>query len=216
MRGEIKLDWSEAYIPMGKKRVKLEPEPKNKYIMVPSDNPKEKILFEEFQFGNYVILPENQCKVNEVMNCEDVLWTLEFDGSYSNLRSGAGVILISPSGDIFPFSFKLDFHNTNNTAEYEALLLGLQEAKSKGVKQLKVRGDAKLIMKQVKNQFFIKNDRLKYYRNLVWDEIEPFEAFYIEFIPCAQNTKADSLAISASLLLPHPEFKSDTFKLWVR
>ena len=73
MGGEIKLDWSEAFIPVGKKQVKLEPEPKNLYIVVPSDNPKAQILFEQCQFGNYVILPENQCKVNEVMNCEDIL-----------------------------------------------------------------------------------------------------------------------------------------------
>lgn len=37
--------------------------------------------------------------------------------------------------------------------------------------------------------------------------------FSIEFIPRAQNTKADSLAVSASLLLPHPKFKSDTYRI---
>ena len=58
MGGEIKLDWSKAYIPVGKKHVKLEPEPKNKYIMTPSDNPKAQILFQECQFGNYVIIPK--------------------------------------------------------------------------------------------------------------------------------------------------------------
>jgi hypothetical protein len=40
MGGEIKMDWSEAYIPVGKKKIKLEPELKNKYTVVPSDNPK--------------------------------------------------------------------------------------------------------------------------------------------------------------------------------
>ncbi len=132
--GEIKLDWSEAYIPVGKKWVKLEPKPKNKYIVTPSDDPKAQILFQECQFGNYVILPEEKCEVSKVIDCEDILWTLEFYGSWSHSRSGAGVILISPAGQVFPFSFKLDFHNTNNTSEYEALLLGLQEAKSKGLK----------------------------------------------------------------------------------
>ena len=82
-------------------------------------------MFQECQFGNYVILPEEQCKVSEVTSCEDMLWTLEFDGSCSNLGSGAGVVLILPLGQVFPFSFKLDFHNTNNTVEYKALLLGL-------------------------------------------------------------------------------------------
>lgn len=150
-----------------------------------------------------------------MVSAEETLWTLEFDGSCSNSGSGVGVVLISPSREIFPFSFKLDFHNTNNTAEYEALLLGLQEAKEKGIRQLKAKGDAELIVKQVRKQFSVKNDRLRHYRNLVWDEIESFEAFSIEFVPRAQNTKADSLAVSASLLLPHPEFKNNTYRIEV-
>ncbi len=146
-------------------------------------------------------------------NYKDTLWILKFDGSCSNSGSGAGVVLISPSGEMFPFSFKLDFHNTNNTAEYEALLLGLQEAKAKKIKQSKVRGDAEHIVKQVRKQFSVKNDKLRHYRNLVWDEIESFDAFSIEFVPRSQNTKADSLAVSTSLMLPHLEFKSDTYRI---
>ena len=92
-------------------------------------------------------MPEKQCEGNEKASCEGALCTLEFDGSCSNLGLGARIILISPSGDIFPFSFKLNVHNTDNTVEYEALLLGLQEAKAKKIKQLKVRVDAKLIIK---------------------------------------------------------------------
>ena len=78
---------------------------------------------------------------------------------------------------------------------------------------MRVRGDAELIVKYIRKQFYIKNDRLKHYRNLVWVEIESFEAFSIEFIPRSQNTKADSLAVLASLLLPHPKFKSDIYRI---
>lgn len=125
MGGEIKMDWSKAYILVGKKKTKLEPEPKNKYTVVPSDNPKAQILYEVCYFGNYVMLPEKQCEENEKVDCEEALWTLDFDGNYSNLGSEMGVVLISLLGDIFPFSFKLDFHNINNTVEYEILLLGV-------------------------------------------------------------------------------------------
>lgn len=134
MGGEIKMDWSEVYIPVGKKKIKIEPKPKNKYTIVPSDNPKAHILYKECQFGNYVIFLEEQYKGSEIVSCEEALWTLEFNGSCLSLGLGVDVVLISPSGDIFPFSFKLDFHNTNNTTKYETLLLGLQEAKVKGVK----------------------------------------------------------------------------------
>ncbi|KAH9326787.1 hypothetical protein KI387_006965, partial [Taxus chinensis] len=57
------------------------------------------------------------------------------------------------------------FKNTNNTAEYEALILGLQVAKERGVKNLLARGDAELIVKQVRSLFQVKNGRLKHYQN---------------------------------------------------
>ena len=44
-------------------------------------------------------------------------------------------------------AFKLEFRNTNNTTEYEVLLLGIVEAKEKGVKILKAKGDAELIVR---------------------------------------------------------------------
>ena len=61
--------------------------------------------------------------------------------------------------------------------------------------------------------FSVKNQRLKHYRNRVWDEIEDFEAFSIEAIPKELNDKADSLAVSASLLIPHPNFINNKYSV---
>ncbi|XP_059066420.1 uncharacterized protein LOC131857730 [Cryptomeria japonica] len=138
---------------------------------------------------------------------------MEFDGSCAVLGSSAGVVLIPPSGNPIPFSFKLEFKNTNNTAEYEALLLGLAEAKRLGVKLLRAKGDAELIVKQARRLFSVKNERLKHYRNRVWDEIEDLDAFSIEAIPRELNSKVDSLAVSASLLVPHPKFVEDIYRV---
>lgn len=74
---------------------------------------------------------------------------MEFDGICSNVRSRVGVVLISPSGEQFPFAYKLKFSNTNNIVEYEALLLRLIKARGMGIKPLKFLGDVKLIVKQV-------------------------------------------------------------------
>ncbi|KAH9302635.1 hypothetical protein KI387_014218, partial [Taxus chinensis] len=73
--------------------------------------------------------------------------------------------------------------------------------------------DAKLIVKQVKNQFQVKNDRLRHYKNKVWDAIETFDAFSIEFVPHEKNDKVDSLAVSASLMIPHSEFDQDKYTI---
>jgi ribonuclease HI len=46
----------------------------------------------------------------------------------------------------------LDFKVTNNMAEYKALIFGLSTVLSLGVRQLLVRGDSQLIIKQVKGE----------------------------------------------------------------
>ncbi|XP_059071472.1 uncharacterized protein LOC131867183 [Cryptomeria japonica] len=141
------------------------------------------------------------------------LWSMEFDGSCLSSGLGAGVILIPPHGKVIPYSFKLEFQNMNNMAEYEALLLGLAEAKRLQIKMLKVRGDAELIVKQVRGLFVVKNERLRHYRNRVRDEIEAFDVFSIEAIPREFNSKEDSLVESAALLVPHPVFTIDTYRV---
>jgi ribonuclease HI len=99
-------------------------------------------------------------------------------------------------------SFKLDFKVTNNVAEYEALLLGLNAAKEKGIKKLQVFGDADLIIQQVNKSFQAKHVRLKAYRDEVLEAIQNFSYFKITFVPRAMNEFADSLAVSACAFIP--------------
>jgi ribonuclease HI len=93
---------------------------------------------------------------------------------------GAGIVLKSPTGQSYNFSFRLEFDATNNVAEYEALLLGLEIAKDMGVKILNIKGDSDLVILQVKNKFACKSERLKRYRNVIWDTIEWFDALDLD------------------------------------
>ena len=47
----------------------------------------------------------------------------------------------------------------------------------------------------------------------MWDEIEDLDAFSIRVVPREMNTKADSLTVFASLLLPHPDFKDKKYQI---
>lgn len=115
--------------------------------MFPSEDPKSQILYHECEFGNYLLFSNDSKNMSgDVDDHTAGLWIMEFDGSCASAGSGAGVVLISPQGENFPFSFKLEFKNTNNTAEYEALLLGIEQAKKKGIKLLCAKGDAELIV----------------------------------------------------------------------
>ena len=94
-------------------------------------------------------------------------------------------------------------------------MLGIAEVKEKGVRILKARGDVELIVRQVRGQYSVKNHRLTNYQNRVWDEIEGLDTFSIEAIPRELNSKVDSLAVSTSLLLPHPKFKDKKYQIKV-
>jgi hypothetical protein len=59
---------------------------------------------------------------------------------------------------------------------------------------LKIQGDSDLVILQVKNQFACKNDRLKRYRNVVWDTMELFDVLSLEEEPRMFNEKVDALA----------------------
>jgi len=130
------------------------------------------------------------------------VWEMFFDGACSRETAGVGVVLISPKQESTQLSFKLAFQVTNNIAEYEALLLGLNAAKDRGIKNIKVFGDADLIIQQVNKTFQAKHPRLKAYRDEVWRLKDFFDNFCISYIPRAQNQLVDSLAISASLFIP--------------
>jgi ribonuclease HI len=56
-------------------------------------------------------------------------WVMYFDGSYTLKGAGAGVVLISPEGDMLKYAIQIEFPATNITAEYEGLVTGLRLAK---------------------------------------------------------------------------------------
>ena len=57
---------------------------------------------------------------------------------------GAGVILTSPTGDIVRYVLQIMYTDSNNAAEYEALLHGLRMAVSMDIQCLEVRSDSTL------------------------------------------------------------------------
>ena len=52
------------------------------------------------------------------------------DGSSTQKKGGASVVIASPEGDILKYGVQLKFPVTNNEAEYEAMLTGLRIAQA--------------------------------------------------------------------------------------
>ena len=58
---------------------------------------------------------------------------------------GAGIVLMSPEGDKIECMVRLDFPTTNNEAEYEALVAGLDLAKAAGATSVVIYCDSQVI-----------------------------------------------------------------------
>jgi hypothetical protein len=87
---------------------------------------------------------------NESCNLVSIrLWKLFFDGSVCREGQGVGIVLISPRGVVFETSAHFEYFCTNNQAEYEVVLLGLQILSSMGVKHVETFSDSLLVMQQV-------------------------------------------------------------------
>ena len=80
-------------------------------------------------------------------------WVMHFDGSKMLAGLWAGVVLTSPTGDAVQYVPQILFTDSNNAAEYEALLHGLQMAVSMGIQRLEVRGDSNLAISQINGDF---------------------------------------------------------------
>jgi ribonuclease HI len=72
-------------------------------------------------------------------------------------------VLIPLEGDILKYVIQLEFLATNNIAEYEGLVTGLQLAKELGIKWLLIQGDSQLVAKQVQKEYDYNSDKMVEY-----------------------------------------------------
>ncbi|XP_028073328.1 uncharacterized protein LOC114275489 [Camellia sinensis] len=135
----------------------------------------------QFPSGNYEPVNEElRGEVHAAMASEESFWTLSFDGAAAGGKGGTEIVLTSKSGEKLYLSYKLDFHCSNNEAEYEALILGLIAAEKH--------------MKQVSGQFILKELALATYRTTVQRLLDKFQKVEIEHLPHSDNKFSDALA----------------------
>ncbi|XP_070049106.1 uncharacterized protein [Nicotiana tomentosiformis] len=90
--------------------------------------------------------------IEEVVPGDNPVWKMYFDGAVNIKGVGIGAILISPIGQYYPATAQLRFFCTNNTAEYEACIMGLKMALDLDVHELLVMGDYDLLIRQAQGE----------------------------------------------------------------
>ena len=111
-------------------------------------------------------------------------------------EAGAGACLVDESGAVVWECAEYLGKKTNNEAEYTALLRLLAEAKSRGISELEVRGDSKLVVSQVRREWKINLPHLRELAKQAWTIMEGMEVS-LTWVPREKNSRADELSNEA-------------------
>ena len=111
--------------------------------------------------------------------------------------SGAGVVLLDHNDDeIMQLSCFLD-NGTNNEAEYQALIRGLEAAGELGFSSLHIYSDSELVVKQLRGEYKVKSPRLQYLYDKTMSRLKQFDDYAIFHVGRELNQQADRLANDA-------------------
>jgi ribonuclease HI len=110
--------------------------------------------------------------------------------------AGAGFV-IEVDGDIVCRGGKFITSATNNIAEYEAFIWGLENVHALGHKDVQVFADSELLVKQINGQYRVKNEGLKPLFIRALGELRRFSAFTVTHVRREMNEAADAMANEA-------------------
>jgi ribonuclease HI len=119
--------------------------------------------------------------------------------------AGAGVY-VEPDGDRPAEELFEGLGNqTNNVAEYRALLLALTRANELDAQDVEIRSDSRLLVEQVNGNFKVKAAHLKPMVADAMIRAKRFRRFRLLHVPREQNKKADRLANLGADASEHPD-----------
>ena len=104
----------------------------------------------------------------------------------------------SLEGDKLKHKIRLQYQATNNEVEYEALLKGLELAKSVEAKSILILEDSQLIMGQINGTYEAKEGRMKKYLEKVLHLMKKLKEANFVQIPREENMEADTLTKESS------------------
>jgi ribonuclease HI len=104
------------------------------------------------------------------------------------------VVMRDPNGKIILELGKKLGRDTNNVAEYYALLAALDYAASHNIRALRIRSDSELLVRQMQGRYKVKSPDLKPLHERASKLARQFEYFVVEHVRRESNREADALA----------------------
>ena len=105
----------------------------------------------------------------------------------------AGAVIYQNGIEVYSKTLNLSIQ-TNNVAEYNGLIIGLELAINNGIKELSVKGDSLLVIKQMKGEYKVKNKNLKILFERAKQLSLQFDKITFEHIYRENNKRADELS----------------------
>ncbi|MDP6439622.1 MAG: ribonuclease HI family protein [Candidatus Brocadiia bacterium] len=124
---------------------------------------------------------------------------LHCDGASSGNPGPAsiGVVLRARDGTELESWGRSVGRQTNNAAEYLALIAGLERALELGAKSVEVRSDSELMVRQLEGRYRVKNAGLRPLYQKALALLNRLERWSVRHVTRDHNTKADALAKAA-------------------
>jgi ribonuclease HI len=123
------------------------------------------------------------------------------DGAWCHKGVGISAVVTSTTEVVTRYAARLIFanneHSTNNTTEYEALLLAMRKMKALGQQTFIIRTDSKVIQEHIEKESEARNPVLMKWN--IFQEMERhFKGYSVQHIPRDDNNEADKLAKAAA------------------
>ncbi|XP_070054196.1 uncharacterized protein [Nicotiana tomentosiformis] len=143
-------------------------------------------------FQQYLV-PEVEKELHVFTRSNPGTYILLTDGSSNVKGANLGIVLTPPSGEVIRQAIKC-YPITNNEAEYEAVIAGLELAQELGREQIMIRSDSQLVVNQMQGTCVAREARMQQYLEKVQELLRQFQLWKAVQIPREENAEADALA----------------------
>ena len=130
------------------------------------------------------------------MSTEQAEWLLMVDGAARGNPgdAGCGAAICDETGAVVKELSRYLGRTTNNVAEYEGLIMGLEELVRLRRKKILVQSDSQLLVRQLNGEYRVKDEKLKTLYQRAMNLLRQFGSYRIVHVYREMNKIADRLA----------------------
>ncbi|MGH7810117.1 MAG: ribonuclease HI family protein [Candidatus Binatia bacterium] len=130
------------------------------------------------------------------MSTEQTEWLLMVDGAARGNPgdAGCGAAICDETGAVVKELSRYLGRTTNNVAEYEGLIMGLEELVRLRRKKILVQSDSQLLVRQLNGEYRVKDEKLKTLYQRAMNLLRQFDSYRIVHVYREMNKIADRLA----------------------